>query len=691
MRKSPAPIRLKGRVTIRATSPGDPANLPGKSVSIVAYTGEPLAVTGYDLPVIVDLATAVYPPTVPLLYDHSPAVEDVVGRADRISNDGATLTASGRVWGHNERSRSVIEASAVGHSWQASIGANPASLTRVEMGSVVSVNGRDYSGPALVAHGTVIREISFVVLGADQNTSAILARAKLRGSTVKPTFDEWLASLGFTVDALDPTQLANLQLLYAETYPGEDVPSDTPPEVTPPEVTPPTDAPPAPASAGARPLDVVANLRRTVSAETDRIANVQRVTVGFPAICAQAIREGWSSERAELATLRASRPTPPSVNAGRGANGTDPFRVMQAAILQASRAPGLEASFTPQILDAAHTQFRSRIGLQEVIHAAARQNGYVGGVSVKNDLPGMLRAAFSTFSLPGILSNVANKFLLAGFMGVDQAFSQISSKRTVTDFKTSTSYRMTGAFQFEEVGADGELKHGGVSEESYTNAAKSYGKMFAVTRQDLINDDLGALTALPQRIGRGAALKLNEIFWTAFLDNSSFFASGNSNYYAHAASVLSSAALVVVEQKFLDQVDADGKPLGISPAILLTPTSLSRTAKELMSSSNFVAGGDSTGSQIPSTNTWQGAYTPVTTPYLNNSAFSGYSALAWYLLASPADCPVIEVAYLNGVETPTVETADADFNTLGIQMRGFFDFGVAKQDYRGGVKSKGAA
>jgi len=52
---------------------------------------------------------------------------------------------------------------------------------------------------------------------------------------------------------------------------------------------------------------------------------------------------------------------------------------------------------------------------------------------------------------------------------------------------------------------------------------------------------------------------------------------------------------------------------------------------------------------------------------------------------------VIEVVFLNGRQAPTVESADADFNVLGIQMRGYHDFGVEKQEYRGGVKSKGAA
>ncbi|HPD31737.1 MAG TPA: hypothetical protein PLL20_17230, partial [Phycisphaerae bacterium] len=72
-------------------------------------------------------------------------------------------------------------------------------------------------------------------------------------------------------------------------------------------------------------------------------------------------------------------------------------------------------------------------------------------------------------------------------------------------------------------------------------------------------------------------------------------------------------------------------------------------------------------------------------------SISGTSAKAWYLLADPDDLPVIEVAFLNGQQTPTVERADADFNVLGIQFRGYFDFGVALQDYRAGVKMKGEA
>ena len=77
--------------------------------------------------------------------------------------------------------------------------------------------------------------------------------------------------------------------------------------------------------------------------------------------------------------------------------------------------------------------------------------------------------------------------------------------------------------------------------------------------------------------------------------------------------------------------------------------------------------------------------------YLSISQYTGYSSKAWYLLAEPTDLPVIEVAFLNGQEAPTIETAEADFNVLGMQLRGFHDFGVSLVEHRGGVKATGEA
>ena len=86
-------------------------------------------------------------------------------------------------------------------------------------------------------------------------------------------------------------------------------------------------------------------------------------------------------------------------------------------------------------------------------------------------------------------------------------------------------------------------------------------------------------------------------------------------------------------------------------------------------------------------NPHQGKFRLETSRFLDNPTIPGGSDKAWFLLADPADLPAIEVVFLGGQEAPTIETADADFATLGIQLRGYHDFGVAKQDPRAAVKT----
>ncbi len=139
----------------------------------------------------------------------------------------------------------------------------------------------------------------------------------------------------------------------------------------------------------------------------------------------------------------------------------------------------------------------------------------------------------------------------------------------------------------------------------------------------------------------------------------------------------------------MDQVDSDGKPIGVLPAILLVPTALSALGSQLFKSLELR---DTTAAtKFPVANPHQGKFRVEVSRYLGNASYPGNSTKAFYLLSDPNDLPVIEVAFLNGQESPTIETADADFNVLGVQMRGYHDFGVALQDPRGGVKTKGEA
>ncbi|MFO0493444.1 MAG: hypothetical protein ACK51T_13555, partial [bacterium] len=186
---------------------------------------------------------------------------------------------------------------------------------------------------------------------------------------------------------------------------------------------------------------------------------------------------------------------------------------------------------------------------------------------------------------------------------------------------------------------------------------------------------------------RGSGLKINDVFWTAFMNNAAFFSAGNKNFVSGADTALGIDGLTKGEVAFMDLVDSDGKPTGVMTAIMLVPTALSAMGTQLYKSVELR---DTTANtKFPVANPHQGKFRIEVSRYLSNALYTGNSAKAWYLLADPSDLPVIEMAFLNGQEAPTVETSDADFNMLGIRMRGYHDFGVNLQDPRGGVKSKG--
>jgi hypothetical protein len=88
-------------------------------------------------------------------------------------------------------------------------------------------------------------------------------------------------------------------------------------------------------------------------------------------------------------------------------------------------------------------------------------------------------------------------------------------------------------------------------------------------------------------------------------------------------------------------------------------------------------------------NIFQNKYRPVVQWRLSNSSFTGYSTTAFYVFGDEVK-PMV-VTFLNGKPAPTVESTDADFDTLGIMFRGYHDFGCDKGEYLSGIKSKGAA
>lgn len=382
-------------------------------------------------------------------------------------------------------------------------------------------------------------------------------------------------------------------------------------------------------------------------------------------------------------------------------------KVIEAAVCRYAGFMDLEKRFDAHTLEQSEKQFRRGLSLVGLLHHSAQRHGWRGMPDPHSKE--FLRAAFgqqdggsgaydlragstgpSTYSLPNILGSIANKYLRQGYMGVDSVWSRIAAKRSVNNFQSVTGVAMNGATIYRPLAPGGEIKHATLSETTYSNRASTYAIMIGLTREHLVNDDAGVFSRMTQDIGRGAGLKINDLFWTAFLNNSSFFTSGNANVSTGAGSALGTAegaAINAAEVKFINQTGADGYPLAAQAAIMLVPPTLANTARRWMGSAGFTISGTAGGGDQ---NVYAGRYRIETSTYMESAAYTGNSSAAWYLLADPMDVPVIEGVALNGRWEPTVENAEADFNQLGVALRGFIDVGFSLYEFRGGVRSAGS-
>ncbi|MFO8014545.1 MAG: hypothetical protein R6X20_14700, partial [Phycisphaerae bacterium] len=381
---------------------------------MVAYTGGVMRISGFPHPVVVDLpGLAIERQDLPVRLDHNP--RQGVGHTRRVAVEGGQVVAEGLVSRDTSWARDVAKSGANGFPWRASIGAAVVEAEFVPQGNRVTVNGRTFDGPLHVVRQAVLKEISFVDSGADTGARA---RVAAREKETEPMDDV----------VTTPAEDQAAQDTTPETPQPERRPEPQPepaPETPKPETEP---TPETVEATAAEDGDPVVAMRRRMAAETRRAEAIRRLCDGkHPDIEARAIEEGWDETRAELEVLRASRPKVPAVSVPQRPSSP---QVFEAVALMASGMPSarIEAAFAEPVLEAAD-RLRG-VGIQEFCELAA-------GAQLprfRRDAAGWLQAAFSTTSLPGILSNVANKMLLEGYNYIEDAWRRVCRIASVNDF-----------------------------------------------------------------------------------------------------------------------------------------------------------------------------------------------------------------------------------------------------------------
>ena len=634
----PSPIRLVGNEDgVEITEDGEE---PLPHFTLVVYTGGKAYPKDFPCPVVIDLDGLDIPSQkIPVRLEHKS--NQGVGHTERIAVVGGEIVAEGVISRDTSWARDVAQSAKNGFPWQISMGGPIHKTEYVPPGHKVSVNGKTFEGELYVVRNMTLKEISFVDIAADANTSA----------TVEAQYDE-----------------------------GDDeMKTET-------KSQPPESAPTRVEAVGFDSAKAMEEFGTKMLIDQRRIAAIEKIGNGqFPELEAQAIEEGWSVEKFHTQYQHQTMPDASKITKTHASHRIKPTALEAIALASSGSSRSyLESQYDEATLDLVD-RYRG-IGIQEFCDIACPERHLP---NIRRDARGWLEAAFSSVALPGVLSNIANKMLLEGFLQVDETWRKVVKIASASNFMEHQRFRMVGGFKFEKVGADGELKHGKVDEESFSQKIDTYGIMFSLTRQMIIDDNIGAFADIPRGIGLGAGEAINDAVWECLLanrkqkDGKEFFSAAHKNLLAGTS--LDIGGLTAAEIAFSLQERIKGRPLGIPPKILLVPTALKVLAETLMKSVTVNETTD-INQPKPVINPHAGKYEIVSTPYLSTPAIPGGSASAWYLLADPNRLPVIEVAFLGGVDRPTVERADADFNTLGMQFRGVIDFGVKEQDWRGALK-----
>ena len=287
-------------------------------------------------------------------------------------------------------------------------------------------------------------------------------------------------------------------------------------------------------------------------------------------------------------------------------------------------------------------------------------------------------ALTGTGAFPGILSNVAHKSMAQAYQTAPTTYQLWVAHGSNSDFKDATRYRLSEADTLEKLNESGEFKVSGVSEHMAKTSIATYGRMFSITRQAIINDDLGALQQLPAIYGAAARRMINKMVYKMLQDNpkvegKELFHSDRSNLHAVDISIpgLAKMKAAMAKQKNIAGLEY----LNIQPAFLICPVELEVTAAQLISSVVDPTKANAT------PNPFANKMAVVSEPELED-------AKAFYLAAAAGVAPTIEVTSLNGNLTPVMERAE-QFDTLGIKWRIYMDVGVNLLDYRGIQKSTG--
>jgi len=662
-------------LSVRFDAGGKPAtiNEADRSVDVVGATETPVATYDWDLGQMVDeillMSGCRMPATgqLVMLDTHSRYdTASVIGSYRGLRIEGGQLLGRAVFTSQPEGEGPFVKLRE-GHLTDFSIGYRVNAYARVEAGKTAVVEGRTITGPALVATDWEPRELSICPIGADPNAKA---RGAGREQGMDKRLREFLEARGLPKDATEDQAWAFMQTLETRSEGQDSQQRQGAPE-------PPN---PGQSQAGQQQANNDGERAAATRAERERIQEILGMGRRFD--CAE-LAERLINENAGVDQARAA--------------------VLQHLSGRQVAAPGFQ---TTDVTADERDKFRAAMGDGLRLRAGLRVENPAPGATELRGLtlremsreclvragqrvPGnpmeMIGRALTTSDLPVLLGNVANLSLMEGYAAQAETYGVwVDDTGQVSDFKIHTMARAGEADDLEEIPESGEYTYGSQDETKETYQIATYGKMFSISRQAIINDNLGVLTDIPRQHGEAAARKIGDIAYAVLIANGAMgdgvalFHSGHDNLMG--ASALSVTSLGAAETAMQSQKDIRGlRRLNIQPQFVIAPVA-KKTFFEQFFFTQLIGG---VTNQPNLTNPYYGAkFTRVYEPRLDDDSLT-----AWYV-AGPKG-KTVKLFFLNGVRDPYLETRQG-WNVDGVEYKVRLDCGAKAQDWRGLVKNPGA-
>jgi len=293
----------------------------------------------------------------------------------------------------------------------------------------------------------------------------------------------------------------------------------------------------------------------------------------------------------------------------------------------------------------------------------------------------------STSDFPSLLGDAANRAVLRGYEEVEAQIAQFTRAVSVPDFKPTNLVGLGAFSDLLKVPEGAEFKYGTFSDQSQSMQIVTYGRLFSITRQAIINDDLGLFDDVPRKMGQAARRTIEKAVFEllnsnpVLADGQPLFSAAHGNLLTGAA--ISTASVDAMRVAMARQKDNDGNTIRVPMKSLLTPIALGGLARTVRASQYEVGAAGQRNNTTP--NIVQNTFEVIDDGRLDDA-----DPAAWYGIANSTYVDGIVIGYLNGNQAPYLEQQQG-FTVDGVAWKVRLDAAPAIADYRGIYKNPGAA